>query len=94
MLKITVPAAEFWDEIHEEFVYKKEQALQLEHSLVSLSKWESKWNKAFLGKQEKTDEEILDYVRCMTLTQNVDPEVYARLSAENSPPSMRTSKHL
>lgn len=35
MLKITVPAAEFWDEIHEEFVYKKEQALQLEHSLVS-----------------------------------------------------------
>ena len=83
MLKITVPAAEFWDEIHEEFVYKKEQALQLEHSLVSLSKWESKWNKAFLGKQEKTDEEILDYVRCMTLTQNVDPEVYTRLSAEN-----------
>ena len=51
MLKITVPAAEFWDEIHEEFVYKKEQALQLEHSLVSLSKWESKCNKAFLGKQ-------------------------------------------
>lgn len=83
MLKITVPAVEFWDEIHEEFVYKKEQALQLEHSLVSLSKWESKWNKAFLGKQEKNDEEILDYVRCMTLTQNVDPEVYTRLSAEN-----------
>ena len=83
MLKITVPAAEFWDEIHEEFIYKKEQTLQLEHSLVSLSKWESKWNKAFLGKKEKTDEEILDYVRCMTLTQNVDPEVYTRLSAEN-----------
>ena len=83
MLKITVPAAEFWDEIHEEFIYKKEQTLQLEHSLVSLSKWESKWNKAFLGKQEKTDEEILDYIRCMTLTQNIDPEVYTRLSAEN-----------
>lgn len=83
MLRITVPAAEFWDEIHEEFIYKKEQTLQLEHSLVSLSKWESKWNKAFLGKQEKTDEEILDYVRCMTLTQNVDPEVYTQLSAAN-----------
>lgn len=83
MLKITVPATEFWDEIHEEFIYKKEQTLQLEHSLVSLSKWESKWNKAFLGKQEKTDEEILDYVRCMTLTQNVDPEVYTRLSTQN-----------
>ncbi len=83
MLKIVVPAAELFDEINEEFVYKKEQTLQLEHSLVSLSKWESKWNKAFLGKQDKTDEEILDYVRCMTLTQNVDPEVYSRLSAEN-----------
>lgn len=83
MLKITVPAAEFWDEVHEEFIYKKEQVLQLEHSLVSLSKWESKWTKAFLGKQEKTDEEIIDYVRCMTLTQNIDPEVYTRLSADN-----------
>ena len=83
MLKIIVPAAEYFDEINEEFIYKKEQVLQLEHSLVSLSKWESKWNKAFLGKQEKTDEEILDYVRCMTVTQHVDPEVYSRLSAEN-----------
>lgn len=59
MLKITVSAAEFWDEIHEEFVYKKEQTLQLEHSLVSLSKWESKWNKAFLGKQEKPTRKFL-----------------------------------
>ncbi|MDE6020693.1 MAG: hypothetical protein K2H01_06840 [Ruminococcus sp.] len=83
MLIITVPAAELWDEIHEEFIYTKEQTLQLEHSLVSLSKWESKWNKAFLGRQEKTEEEILDYVRCMTLTQNVDPKVYTRLSADN-----------
>ncbi len=83
MLRITVPAAELWDEIHEEFIYTKEQTLQLEHSLVSLSKWESKWNRPFLGKQEKNDEEILDYVRCMTLTQNVDPEVYTRLSADN-----------
>lgn len=83
MLRITVPAAEFFDEVREEFVYTKEVTLQLEHSLVSLSKWESKWNKAFLGRQEKTDEEILDYVRCMTLTQNVDSEVYTRLSAQN-----------
>ena len=83
MLNLIVPDAEYFDEINEEFIYKKEQALQLEHSLVSLSKWESKWNKAFLGRREKTDEEILDYVRCMTLTQNVDPEVYSRLSSEN-----------
>lgn len=83
MLKITVPEAEYWDEIHEEFVYRKEQTLLLEHSLVSLSKWESKWNKAFLGKQEKTAEEIADYVRCMTITQNVDQEVYSRLTPRN-----------
>lgn len=83
MLKIVVPATEFWDEAREEFIYKKEQTLQLEHSLVSLSKWESKWHKAFLGKQEKTEEEIIDYVRCMTLTQNVDPSVYVRLSMDN-----------
>lgn len=83
MLRITVPAAEFYDEIHNEFLYRKEVTLQLEHSLVSLSKWESKWNKAFLGRQEKTEEEIIDYIRCMTLTQNVDPEVYYRLTADN-----------
>lgn len=83
MLQITVPATEFFDEVHEEFIYKKEVTLQLEHSLVSLSKWETKWKKAFLGKQKKTEEELCDYVRCMTLTQNVDPEVYRRLSFEN-----------
>lgn len=83
MLRITIPAIELWDERTEKFVNRKEQTLQLEHSLVSLSKWESKWRKAFLGKAEKTDEEIRDYVRCMTITQNVDPEVYNYLTEEN-----------
>lgn len=83
MLRITIPAAELWDEVNQEFVSTKEQTLQLEHSLVSLSKWESKWNKAFLGKQEKTNEETLDYVRCMTITQNVKPDVYRYLTSEN-----------
>lgn len=83
MLTITVPETEFFDENREEFFYKKAVTLQLEHSLVSLSKWESKWHKAFLGKKEKTNEELVDYIRCMTLTQNVDPEVYNRLSVEN-----------
>ena len=54
MLRITIPADEFWDEVNEEFIYQKGLTLQLEHSLVSISKWESKWCKAFLGKQEKT----------------------------------------
>lgn len=83
MLRITVPAVEYWDEKENQFLYRKEQTLQLEHSLVSLSKWESKWKKAFLGKEEKTSEETLDYIRCMTITQNVDPEVYSRLTNEN-----------
>lgn len=83
MLKITVPATEEWDELRNEFVNTKEQTLQLEHSLISLSKWESKWCKPFLSKKEKTREEVVDYIRCMTLTPNVKPEVYYALSEEN-----------
>ena len=83
MLQITIPAVEQWDERKQEFVTTKEQTLSLEHSLVSLSKWESKWCKPFLTKQEKTFEETLDYIKCMTLTQNVDPEVYNYLTNEN-----------
>lgn len=83
MLRITVPSRELWDERTQEFVKTKEQTLQLEHSLVSLSKWESKWNKAFLAKGDKTYEETIDYIKCMTLTQNVPPEVYNYLTKEN-----------
>ena len=83
MLQITIPAIEFWDERRNEFVYRKEQTLQLEHSLVSLSKWESKWCKPFLSKDEKTYEETLDYIKCMTITQNVDPDTYKYLTKGN-----------
>lgn len=83
MLQIIVPATEQWDEIKQEFVYTKETTLQLEHSLVSLSKWESKWCKPFLSKENMTAEETIDYIRCMTITQNVNPEVYTCLSDEN-----------
>jgi len=83
MLRITIPAVEQWDEIKQEFISTKEQTLSLEHSLVSLSKWESKWRKAFLTKQEKTFEETLDYIKFMTITQNVDPEVYKYITNGN-----------
>lgn len=83
MLQITVPALELFDEEKLEFVQTKEQTLVLEHSLVSLSKWESKWNKAFLSNKEKTHEETLDYIRFMTINKNVDPQVYTRLTSEN-----------
>lgn len=83
MLTITIPKAEYYDELIEEFVYIDERTLQLEHSLVSISKWESKWKKPFLSKIEMTTEEIYDYVRCMTITQNVDPKIYRYLTDEN-----------
>lgn len=85
MLKIVIPAAEdeYWDEVKQEFIYtehSKEVTLQLEHSLVSLSKWESKWEKPFLTKNAKTYEESIDYIKCMTITQNVPDEVYSRIT--------------
>ena len=84
MLLIEIPInPEGWDEVKEEFVPTEVKTLSLEHSLVSLSKWESKWNKPFLGKDEKTFEETLDYIKCMTLTKNVDPSVYEHLTSEN-----------
>jgi hypothetical protein len=84
MLQIKVVLSpEGWDEKRQEFVDPKTQILQLEHSLVSLSKWESKWCKPFISKTEKTAEEILDYIKCMTITQNVKPEVYDHLTRAN-----------
>lgn len=83
MLQITIPAVEQFDEINQEFIITNEQTLQLEHSLVSLSKWESKWCKSFLSREKKTYEETIDYIRCMTLTKNVDLGVYRCLTNEN-----------
>lgn len=83
MLSITVSATTLWDEKNEEFVYFEGATIQLEHSLVSLSKWESKWCKPFLSDVKKSDPEIYDYIRCMTVTQNVDPLVYNALSNDN-----------
>lgn len=83
MLTIVVPEREYYDENKNEFIHVKEATLQLEHSLVSLSKWESKWHKPFLSSKDKTDEEILDYIRCMSVTQNVNPDVFKRLSRNN-----------
>ena len=84
MLKITIPSIELYDEEREEFITSKEQTLCLEHSLVSLSKWESKWNVPFLSKKTKmTTEMYLDYIRCMTITQNVDPKVYQFITNKN-----------
>jgi hypothetical protein len=83
MLQVTIPSIEVFDETRNEFITIKEQTLQLEHSLVSISKWESKWTKPFLSKNSKTTEETIDYVRCMTITQNVNDDIYNYLNPKN-----------
>ena len=83
MLTISVPAIELFDQKNQKFIPIPSTTLDLEHSLDSLSKWESLWNKPFLSEENKTDQEAISYVRLMTLTPNVPPEVYARLSDEN-----------
>ena len=79
--KINIPATEdLWDPVKGEFITVKPQTLVIEHSLLSISKWEAKWKKPFL-QGEKTAEELLDYIKCMTLNQ-VDDKVYNTLSVD------------
>ena len=82
MLEIVIPETEQYDEANGCFITTKKQVLRLEHSLVSLSKWESKWHKPYLSRKQKTQEEQIDYIRCMTLTQNVDPNVYTAITPQ------------
>lgn len=84
MLQLVIPPTNnTWDVLNDRFIQTKGATIQLEHSLVSLSKWESKWKKPFLSdKGGHTEEETIDYVRCMTLTQNVDPIVYYGLTSD------------
>lgn len=83
MLTLTIPRQEGFDEKKQEFVVTEEQTLVLEHSLVSLSKWEAKHNIPFMTKKEKTEEEMLDYILCMTVTKGVDKSNYAFLTSSN-----------
>lgn len=82
MLQLKFQDTECWDERNEKFISVKGQAIQLEHSLVSISKWESKWKKPFLSREARTREETIDYIRCMTITQNVNPILYELLTVE------------
>lgn len=82
MLVLNIPEKEFFNEQTNEFVYVQKQTVKLEHSLISVSKWEAKWNKAFLGKQKKTNEEILDYIRCMLIDSKNDSWITTGLSSD------------
>jgi len=82
-IKITVPGEEFWDEKEEIFRTNPGTVLTLEHSLVSLSKWESFFKKPFLGQEKKTPEETFEYIRMMSLDEDVPEVIFHRLSNEN-----------
>lgn len=83
MFQLVVPKREMYDENKGEFLTIDRCTIQVEHSLVSISKWESKWNKPFLSKTDKTLDETIDYIRCMTTSQNVKEEIYSNLSNDN-----------
>lgn len=77
MLHITIPEGESWDEKNEVFITTKPVTLKMEHSLLSLSKWEFKYEKPFLDPRTKiTYREQLDYFKCMTISPNVDDTIY------------------
>ena len=82
-LQIFVPGRELYNRQTNQFIEVKDANLLLEHSLVSVSKWEDKWEIPYLSRKEKTDEQVMDYIRFMTLTKNVDPNVYLCLTEEN-----------
>lgn len=83
MLTITVPGLEYYNEETEEFYYYPDVNLDLEHSLVAISKWESKWHKPFLNGKDRTLEEIVDYIKCMTVNDVDDVSAFDRLTEYN-----------
>lgn len=83
MLQLTIPGARFFDERTEEFILYKPITLKLEHSLISIQKWESKWHKSYLSAKEFTAEEFRDYVRCMCLDSSVPSDTFLRLTRQN-----------
>ena len=82
VLRIKVPGLELYDSEKEIFIDVPDKELVLEHSLLSVSKWEAKWKVPFLADEpKKTEEQTLDYIKCMTINLPVDDSVYASLLA-------------
>lgn len=76
MLNLTIPPQRLFNNETSKFFDVPGCELQLEHSLISVKKWEGRWHKAFLSPQPKTDEEVRDYIRCMTINKNVPKIIY------------------
>nr|DAT69838.1 MAG TPA: hypothetical protein [Caudoviricetes sp.] len=84
MLKLKIMGRQYWDPAKEEFFRTPDTELRLEHSLLSLAKWESNWHVPFLSNAEKmTKEQLIDYLRCMTVGKDEPPELYTRLTRED-----------
>lgn len=81
MMKIEIPDRDFYDELTNEFIHVKGAKFKIEHSLLSLAKWEAKWKVPFLH-TKLTREQWVDYIRCMTITQNIDPLVYKMITPD------------
>ena len=82
-ITVTIPERELYDEANNQFIEVKSKTITLEHSLLSISKWESKWHKPFFSDNQKTKEEMLDYFRCMTISGTIEPKLYYGLSKQN-----------
>lgn len=83
MLELHIEGKESWDEDKNEFVYSDSYDLKLEHSLVSISKWEAKYHKSFINTKDKTLEQTLDYISMMVIGKAPDPVVFKSLTKEN-----------
>lgn len=83
MLEIEVVTEESFDETTEKFVKSETVRLRLEHSLVSLSKWEGIHEKPFLSNQKRTDEETISYIKAMIIDREPSPEVFYKLLADH-----------
>lgn len=85
MLELRISGTELWDPVSERFLRVKDQVLVLEHSLLSVSKWEAKWHKPMplVNDTDMSSEEFIDYVRCMTISRAPDPLVYTCLNADH-----------
>lgn len=82
MLELTIPRRTFFKESTNEFIEFNETKLKLEHSLISLSKWESKIKKPFLSDQKHSRSEMFYYIECMSLNPDIDPMVYKTIPDE------------
>ena len=83
MFELTIKGNEFFDQEKNKFVVEKDQSFTLEHSLVSISKWEAKHQVAFLSDTKKTTEQILDYIKVMSLSGDISHDTLMRLSSSN-----------